>query len=86
MALPLLQTVVPPKRLIADNAYDAQSLRDWLKSRKVIATIPSTATRTSPTSTAGSPIGGAIGTSACSAASKTGGASQRAMTAYHAII
>ncbi|CAO4141558.1 hypothetical protein LPLAFNJD_LOCUS969 [Methylorubrum aminovorans] len=48
MALPLLQTVVPPKRLIADNAYDAQSLRDWLKSRKVIATIPSTATRTVP--------------------------------------
>jgi transposase len=48
MALPLLQAVVPPKRLIADKAYDAQSLRDWLKSRKVIATIPSTATRTVP--------------------------------------
>ncbi|CAO4150458.1 Transposase [Methylorubrum thiocyanatum] len=48
MALPLLQAVVPPKRLIADKAYDAQSLRDWLKSRKVIATIPSTASRTVP--------------------------------------
>ena len=48
MALPLLQAVVPPKRLIADKAYDAQSLRDWLKSRRVIATIPSTATRTVP--------------------------------------
>jgi len=46
MALPLLQTVVPPKRLIAVNAYDTQSLRDWLKSHRVIATIPSTATRT----------------------------------------
>jgi len=31
MALPLVQAVVPPKRLIADKAYDAQSLRDWLK-------------------------------------------------------
>ncbi|MBB2964290.1 transposase [Methylobacterium sp. R2-1] len=48
MALPLLEAVVPSRRLIADKAYDAQSLRDWLKSRKVIATIPSTATRTVP--------------------------------------
>jgi len=46
MALPLLQAVVPPKRLIAAKAYDAQSLRDLLKSRRVIATIPSAATRT----------------------------------------
>jgi transposase len=48
MALPLLRAAVPPKRLIADNAYDAQSLRDWLRSHRVIATIPSTATRTVP--------------------------------------
>lgn len=48
LALPLLCAVVPPKRLIADKAYDAQSLRDWLKSHWVIATIPSTATRTVP--------------------------------------
>lgn len=48
MALPLLRAVVPPKRLIADKAYDAQSLRDWLKSHRVIATIPSTASRTVP--------------------------------------
>lgn len=48
MVLPLLRAVVPPKRLIADKAYDAQSLRDWLESRKVTATIPSTATRTVP--------------------------------------
>ena len=48
MALPLLQAVAPPKRLIADRAYDAQSLRDWLKGRRIVATIPSTATRTVP--------------------------------------
>ncbi len=48
MALPLLCAVVLPKRLIADKAYDAQSLRNWLKSHRVIATIPSTATRTVP--------------------------------------
>ena len=48
MALPLLQAVVPPKRLMADKAYDAQSLRDWLNTYWDIATIPSTATRTVP--------------------------------------
>ena len=48
MALPLLRAIVPPKRLIADKAYDARSLRDWLKSHRVIATLPSTATRTVP--------------------------------------
>ena len=48
LALPLLQAVIPPKRLIADKAYDAQSLRDWLKEQRIIATIPSTATRTVP--------------------------------------
>ena len=48
MALPLLRAVVPPKRLIADTTYDAQSRRDWLTSHWVIATIPSTATRTVP--------------------------------------
>ncbi len=46
MALPRLQAVALPKRLIADKAYDAQSLRDWLKSHRVIATILSTASRT----------------------------------------
>ena len=48
MALPLLQAGTPLKRLIADKAYDAQSLRDRLRSRRVIATIPSTAMRTVP--------------------------------------
>jgi IS5 family transposase len=45
VALPLLQAVVPPKRLIADKAYDAQRLRDELKKHRVIATILSPATR-----------------------------------------
>ena len=40
--------VLAPERLIADKAYDAQSLRDWLKSHRVIATIPSTVTGTVP--------------------------------------
>lgn len=48
MALPLLEAVRPTKRLIADKAYDAQSLRDWLTDKRIIATIPSTATRTVP--------------------------------------
>jgi len=48
VALSLLQAVVPPKRLIADKAYDAQRLRDELKKHRVIATILSPATRMVP--------------------------------------
>jgi transposase len=48
MALPLLGAVTAPKRLIADKAYDAESLRRWLKARRIKAVIPSTATRTRP--------------------------------------
>lgn len=48
MALPLLEAVAPRRRLIADKAYDADSLRGWLTARRVKAVIPSTATRTVP--------------------------------------
>jgi len=48
MAIPLLGAVVPPKRLLADKAYDADSLRHWLAARNVKAVIPSTASRRTP--------------------------------------
>ncbi len=48
MAMPLLSAVAHPKRLIADKAYDVDSLRRWLKARRIKAVIPSTATRTVP--------------------------------------
>ena len=48
MAVPLLNAVTSPKHLIADKAYDADSLRNWLKTRRIKAVIPSTATRTVP--------------------------------------
>ncbi len=48
MAVPLLQAVAPPRRLIADKAYDVDRLRLWLKARRIKAVIPSTATRTVP--------------------------------------
>lgn len=48
MAVPLLSTVERPRRLIADKAYDVDSLRGWLKARRIRAVIPSTATRTVP--------------------------------------
>jgi transposase len=48
MALPLLQAVARPRRLIADKAYDADSLRRWLKEGHIRAVIPSTTTRTVP--------------------------------------
>ena len=46
--MPLLSAVASPRRLIADKAYDAESLRDWLKAHRIRAVIPSTATRTVP--------------------------------------
>ncbi len=48
MAVPLLSAVTAPRRLIADKAYDAESLRNWLKVRRIRAVIPSTASRTVP--------------------------------------
>jgi transposase len=48
MAVPLLGTVAKPKRLPADKAYDTDSLRRWLKQRKIRAVIPSTASRRTP--------------------------------------
>ena len=48
MAIPLLEGLPKPKRLIADKAYDAVILRRWLKKRKIRAVIPSLATRTFP--------------------------------------
>lgn len=48
MAIPLLTAVTQPKRLIADKAYDADSLRQWLKAKRVKAVIPSNATRHKP--------------------------------------
>lgn len=34
--------------MIADKVYDVDSLRSWLKARRIKAVIPSTATRTVP--------------------------------------
>jgi transposase len=48
MAMPLLGAARSPKNLIADKAYDADSLRNWLRFRRIKAVIPSAATRTVP--------------------------------------
>ena len=40
VAVPLLGAVTSPKHLIADKAYDADSLRNWLKFRRIKAVIP----------------------------------------------
>src|ERR1700732_4086182 len=48
MAVPLFGGVTAPNHVIADKAYDADSLRNWLKARRIKAVIPSTATRTVP--------------------------------------
>jgi IS5 family transposase len=48
MSIPLLEGLPRPRRLIADEAYDAMSLRRWLKRQRIRAVIPSLATRTFP--------------------------------------
>ena len=48
MAVPILEDLPRPKRLLADKAYDADRLRTWLKVRQITAVIPSNATRNRP--------------------------------------
>lgn len=48
MAIPLLEAARPAKRLLADKAYDADSLRQWLAKAKIKALIPSLAARKTP--------------------------------------
>ena len=48
MAIPLLSVARPTRRLLADKAYDADSLRNWLKRQRIKAVIPSTASRRTP--------------------------------------
>ena len=48
MAVPLLSGAAPTRRLIADKAYDADSLRHWLADQRIKAVIPSTASRRTP--------------------------------------
>jgi transposase len=47
MAQPLLEALAPNRRLIADKAYDADRLREWLAARNIEAVIPARATRAS---------------------------------------
>ncbi|EIE5499315.1 IS5 family transposase [Salmonella enterica] len=48
VAIPLLSRATPARRLLADKAYDADSLRNWLRQRRIKAVIPSTASRRKP--------------------------------------
>ena len=68
MAMSLLASVEQPKRVIADKAYDVNSLRRWLKARRVEAVIPSTATGPCLILSTDQPIGAATSSSACSVA------------------
>lgn len=45
MAQPMLEALAPTQRLIADKAYDADRLRNWLKKRRIEAVIPGRASR-----------------------------------------
>jgi transposase len=41
----LLDTIDPPRRLLADKAYDTDAFRKWLRDRDIEAVIPSSARR-----------------------------------------
>ena len=82
MAVPLLSAVTSPKHLIADKAYDADSLRNWLKTCRIKAVIPSTATRKFLTRSIARFIGVATLSNASSAVSRTGDAWQHDTTAW----
>ena len=43
-----MEIIASPKRLLAHRAYDADSLRNWLKARRVKPVIPSSGARTVP--------------------------------------
>ena len=47
-AAALLRRIPTPRRLIADRAYDARRLRDWLAERGCEAVIPPNPTRKHP--------------------------------------
>jgi len=82
MAVPLLSAVASPKHLIADKAYDADSLRNWLKTHCIKAVIPSTERGPFLIRSIVSSIGVATSSSASSAASRTGDAWQHDTTAW----
>ena len=48
MAIPIMEGLPHPGRLLADKAYDADKFRSWLKKRRIKAVIPSNATRNTP--------------------------------------
>jgi IS5 family transposase len=39
MAVPLLEAVAAPRRVVADKAYDADRLRCWLTKRRITAVV-----------------------------------------------
>jgi IS5 family transposase len=47
MAVPMLEALAPTMWLVADKAYDADRLRNWLKHKGIEAVIPGRAARTS---------------------------------------
>jgi transposase len=47
MAQPMLEALKPSHRLLADKAYDADHLRQWLSEKEIEAVIPARSTRAS---------------------------------------
>lgn len=48
MAIPILEGLASPRRLLADKAYDADKFRQWLRGRRIKPVIPSNASRNKP--------------------------------------
>lgn len=72
----LISMVRSPRRLLADRAYGARSLRDELAARRINAVIPPNPTESTRIATIRPPTEAATSSSGCSAVSKTSAGSQ----------
>lgn len=81
MAIPLLEAVRPARRLLADKAYDADSLRQWLAGAKMKAVMPSSAAGKHHIRWIEKPTEGETLSNGSSVGSRTGEGSQHATTA-----
>jgi transposase len=68
-AVPLLKPLPPPKKLLADKAYDCAAFRDWLSRRGTRRSFPTKSVAANLILITSEPIGTATRSSACSAVS-----------------
>ncbi len=76
MAIPLIQIIEPPKRLLADKAYDADKLPTGLTPNRSLQSFHQPLSNGRLILSIGQPASDAMSSSACSESSKTGDGSK----------